>query len=147
MIKRFSAVLVLGALFAGSLAVAPSHAAKHTNAAMPMSVMLGAQAFSGVTGTATLSYAAGMTTVKVTVKHVEAGSMHPAHIHAGGSCTANGAVIGALTTLKANNAGIATSTTMLKGDFTTKSAYINVHLGPGLALTQFTVLACGVVHM
>ena len=147
MIKRFSAVLVLGALLTGSLAVAPSHAAKHANAAMPMSVMLAAQAFSGVTGTATLSYAAGMTTVKVTIKHVAAGSVHPAHIHAGASCSVAGPVIGALNPLQANNAGIATSTTMLKGDFTTKAAYINVHLGPGLALTQFTVLACGVVHM
>ena len=147
MIKGFSAVLVLGALLTGSLAVAPGHAAKHANAAMPMSVMLAAQAFSGVTGTATLSYAAGVTTVKVTIKHVAAGSLHPAHIHAGGSCSVAGPVIGALTPLQANNAGIATSTTPLKGDFTTKAAYINIHLGPTLALTQFTVLACGVVHM
>jgi hypothetical protein len=107
-------------------------------------VQLRAQAFSGVSGTATLTFNAstGMTTVKVSVKNLEPGSVHPSHIHAG-KCSSNGPVIAGLNSVKANKAGVGTVTTIIKGSFVGKHAYVNVHLGPGLALTQYTVLACG----
>jgi probable HAF family extracellular repeat protein len=109
-------------------------------------VTLQPQAFSGVTGNATLTYdaATDMTTVTVSVHHLEPGSIHPEHIHAG-ACSSNGPVLVALTPIKADAQGNGVATTTFKGSVLHQAAYINVHLGPGLALTQFTVLACGVV--
>ncbi len=109
-------------------------------------VTLQPQAFSGVTGTATMTYTAAtnMTTVTVIVHNLEPGSVHPEHIHAG-TCSSNGPMIEALTPLKADAQGTAVATTTFKGSVLHKAAYINVHMGPGLSLTQFTVLACGVV--
>jgi hypothetical protein len=111
-------------------------------------VTLRQQAFSGVTGSATVSYNAstGMTTVKVTVNHLEPGSSHPAHIHAGTSCSSNGPVLWPLHTIKANAMNTGTSTTTIKGSVMKRADYINVHMGPGLALTQYTVLACGEIR-
>jgi hypothetical protein len=132
-------------LVGGGVAVAPSHATTQVNAAASaMHVQLRAQAFSGVTGNATLTFNAGtgMTTVKVTVKNLEPGSVHPSHIHAG-VCSSNGPVIAGLNNVKANAAGVGTATTVIKGSFVGKKAYVNVHLGPALALTQYTVLSCG----
>jgi len=145
MIKKTLAILLIGALLGSSPTVLPTRAAAHDAAAMMVvHVKLLPQAFSGVTGTATLSFdaATGMTTVNVMVKNLEPGSSHPAHIHSG-ICTTNGSVIAALTTIKANMTGLGTAKTVVKGNFTTKHAYINVHLGPSLSLTQYTVLACG----
>jgi hypothetical protein len=117
----------------------------HGNAAASvMLVQLRAQAFSGVSGTATLTYdsGTGMTTVKVVVQNLEPGSVHPSHIHAG-KCSSNGPVIANLNNVRANAAGVGTATTVIKGSFVGKHAYVNVHLGPGLSLTQYTVLTCG----
>jgi hypothetical protein len=107
-------------------------------------VMLRQQAFSGVTGMAMVTYDSStkMTTVTLTVNHLEPGSSHPAHIHAG-KCTSNGPVLAPLTTVKANKSGTGVSTTTFSGSVLNKAAYINVHMGPGLALTEYTVLACG----
>jgi hypothetical protein len=107
-------------------------------------VQLRTQAFSGVTGTATLTYdtATGMTTVAVSVQHLEPGSIHPSHIHAG-RCTSNGPVLAGLNNVKADASGVGKATTVIKGSFAKKQAYVNVHLGPGLSLTQYTVLSCG----
>lgn len=134
-----TAAIIAGAAFAtGSVA--------QTNAAAPktMHIRLRAQAFSGVTGTATLTYnpATKMTTVIVTVHNLEPGTVHPSHIHAG-QCSTNGPVLAALASITANSTGSGTATTTVAGSFNNKRAYINVHLGPGLALTQYTVLACG----
>jgi hypothetical protein len=147
--RTIFAVIAIAAMIGGGVAVAPTHAMTHGNAAASvMHVQLRAQAFSGVSGNATLTYNAGtdMTTVKISVKHLEPSSVHPAHIHAG-VCTSNGPVIAPLNNVKANAAGVGTSTTMVKGSFVGKKAYINVHLGPTLALTQYTVLACGELGM
>lgn len=143
--RMIGASLILGALLAGSGSAGPGHALAHRLSSMTvLHVMLRQQAFSGVSGTATVSYntATKMTTVKVTVNHLEPGSSHPEHIHAG-KCTSNGPVLFVLTTIKANAQGTGTATTTFKGSVMNKAAYINVHMGPGLALTQFTVLACG----
>jgi hypothetical protein len=143
--RNVLATLAIAALLVGGIAAAPADAMTHGNAAASvMHVQLHAQAFSGVSGTATLTYDAGtgMTTVKVSVKNLEPGSIHPSHIHAG-KCTTNGPVIAGLNNVKANAAGVGTATTVIKGSFASKQAYVNVHLGPGLSLTQYTVLACG----
>jgi hypothetical protein len=107
-------------------------------------VQLRQQAFSGVTGTATLTYnsTTGMTTVTVSVRNLEPRSVHPAHIHAG-KCTTNGPVIAGLNSVQADASGVGKATTVIKGTVAGKQAYVNVHLGPGLNLTQYTVLACG----
>jgi hypothetical protein len=83
-----------------------------------------------------------MTTVKVTVNHLEPGSFHPAHIHAG-NCSSNGPVLVVLKPIKANAMGIGVATTTFNGNVLNKPTYINVHMGPGLKLTEYTVLACG----
>jgi hypothetical protein len=51
-----------------------------------------------------------------------------------------------LKTIEANEKGAGVATTTFKGSVMHKAAYINVHMGPGLELTQFTVLACGELH-
>ncbi len=143
--RKVLAVLAIAAMVGGGFAAAPAGTMAHgTAAASTMHVQLRAQAFSGVSGTATLTFNAstGMTTVKVSVKNLEPGSVHPSHIHAG-KCSSNGPVIAGLNSVKANKAGVGTVTTVIKGSFVGKHAYVNVHLGPGLALTQYTVLACG----
>lgn len=145
MTRKTVALYALGALLAGSLVALPARAMTQRHAtSTTMHVTLHQQAFSGATGSATLTYNAAtmMTTVKVTVNHLEPGSSHPAHIHAG-KCATNGPVLVALQTLKANKQGTAVATTTFPGSLGHKAAYINVHLGPGLALTQYTVLACG----
>jgi hypothetical protein len=74
--------------------------------------------------------------------HLEPGSVHPAHIHLG-KCGDNGPVAVPLTSVKAEPNGTGTSTTTVKAaPYLHKQAYINVHYGPGLKLTQFTVISC-----
>jgi hypothetical protein len=51
-------------------------------------------------------------------------------------------VLVVLKTIEANAKGTGVATTF-KGSVLHKATYINVHMGPGLELTQFTVLACG----
>ncbi len=142
---RILALLAISALLAGGIAVGPVGAMTRSHAGMTtLHVTLQQQAFSGVTGTATVTYdpASKKTTVKVTVNHLEPGSSHPAHIHAG-KCTSNGPVLEPLTTIKADKNGTGVSTTTFSGSVMNKAAHINVHMGPGLALTEYTVLACG----
>ena len=144
MLRKPLALLAAGILIIGGFATTPTRAARHTAKTMTTSsVMLGQVGTSGVTGAATLTYnkQTGMTTVKIMVKHLEAMSSHPAHIHSG-QCGSNGPVIAALSPVKAGANGIGYSTTMVKGSFTHKMDYINVHYGPGLSLTEFTVISC-----
>jgi hypothetical protein len=142
--RKTLALLACGALLAGGAATVPARAMTHSQ--VSITVRLRQQAFSGVTGSATVSYnaATNLTTVKVTVNHLEPGSSHPEHIHAG-TCSSNGPVLVGLKTIKANATGTGVATTTFKGSVMNKAAYINVHMGPGLALTQYTVLACGVL--
>ena len=145
--RTLLALLALGALLTGSVATVPVAAVTHSQAGLTvLHATLRQQAFSGVTGTATVSYNAAtkMTTVKVTVQNLWPGSSHPVHIHKG-TCSSNGPVLWPLTTIKANAVGTGVATTTIKGSVMNKAAYINVHMGPGLKLTQYTVLACGVL--
>jgi hypothetical protein len=145
MTSKIVAVLSAAAVLGGGVFAAQVGAPTRASAAAAvMHVALRQQAFSGVSGTATLRYnaATGKTMVVVSVKNLEPGSVHPSHIHAG-NCSSNGPVLAALNSVKANAAGVGVATTVIDGSFMGKRAYVNVHLGPGLGLTQFTVLACG----
>jgi hypothetical protein len=145
MTRNILAILATAALLAAGVASVPVSAASSDNAAVSvMHVQLRALAFSGASGKATLTYnpATGMTTVTVSVQNLEPGSVHPSHIHAG-TCSTNGPVLAGLNNVKASAAGVGKATTVIKGSFVGKQAYVNVHLGPGLSFTQYTVLACG----
>jgi hypothetical protein len=143
--RTILAILATAALLAGGVALAPVGAASHGDPATSvMHVQLHPLAFSGVVGSATLTYnpGANTTTVKVSVHNLEPGSVHPEHIHAG-KCSTNGPVLAALGSIKADARGTGTVTSVITGSFMRKQAYINLHMGPGVTLTQYTVLACG----
>lgn len=142
--KTVVAFLVTTAVAVGGSFASVGAASQVAAAPQVMRVQMRAQAFSGVSGTATLSYNAAtkMTTVKVSVHNLQPGSVHPSHIHAG-VCSANGPVLAALASVTANAKGSGSATTVIPGSFMHTHAYVNVHLGPGLALTQYTVLTCG----
>jgi CHRD domain len=142
MTRTVLALAALGALCLGGVVPATAMTARHAPV-KTLQITLQPQAFSGVTGTATVTYNAATkrTTVKVTVQHLEPGSVHPSHVH-GGTCRSNGPVLEGLMSVKANAQGTGVATTTFAGAIKTP-AYINVHMGPGLALTQFTVLTCG----
>src|SRR5947209_5356027 len=127
MLKRFTALLATGVLIAGTVASTPTNAARSSATKSTESLALAQVGLSGATGTATLTYnsSSGMTTVKLTVKHLLAMSSHPVHIHAG-RCGQNGPVIAPLKNVVANANGTGTSTTVVKGSYMHKMAYINV---------------------
>jgi hypothetical protein len=141
--QTFLALGALGAVCLGGVvsatAMTPQHAPRTT-----LHITLQQQAFSGVTGSATLVYdpATKMTTVTVSAHHLEPGSLHPSHIHAG-TCRTNGPVLEGLNSIKADAHGNGVATTTFKGSVLNKAAHVNIHMGPGLALTQYTVIACG----
>ncbi len=146
MIKQVAAALALTSLVAGTAAVNTASAAPRAKV-MTESVMLGSVGHSGVTGTAFLTYSSltQSTTVKLTLRHFKAGSVHPAHIHVG-HCGGNGAVVYPFSPIVAGNNGIGVTTATFKAKLVgmlSKGYYINVHKGPGLLGKQFTVLACG----
>jgi hypothetical protein len=142
MFKRTLALLAAGAIIAGGAAATPSNAAKHVSAPKMTSVMFSQVGTSGVVGDASWMYdkSSNMTTLNIAVKNLEPMSVHPAHIHAG-KCGSNGPVLVGLNNVKANAKGNGTSVTKFKGQVP-HHAYINVHYGPKLALTQFTVISC-----
>jgi len=89
----------------------------------------------------------GNMSVLLEVTGLVPGSVHPAHIHAGPSCTSNGPVLYPLPTLMANAAGVAFATTMINlRSVPATGLYVNVHQGPDLAGAHFTPIACGLVQ-
>lgn len=158
--KRTLLVAAAGALVASSTLLGTASAAHKTGAASlagstaTRTVAINALNGSGVSGVAIFTYNSrtGITTVAMSVKGMalKAMSIHPEHIHAGSSCSANGPVIypfravsGSMTT-EANDSHVVQSVTAFTGTFVGKAYYINVHTGPGLATkAQFKVLACG----
>jgi hypothetical protein len=86
-------------------------------------------------------------TIYTTVYHLAPGSSHTAHIHAG-SCEYQtpGSVLYPMTTLTANNRGVARSITTISGvgAIPTVGWYINIHNGTDLS-TQigYDPIACG----
>lgn len=145
--KRILAMLVAGTLLTGGMTATVAGAA-HSGKMTMSTVTLHSLAGSGVTGTAVFTYnsATKTTTVKLTVKHLKAMSVHPAHVHTG-RCGANGApggVVEAFPLLHAGNNGIAVAKITFPGTFTHKMWAVNVHTGPGLApASQYKVIACG----
>ena len=117
---------------------------------------------SGVSGSALFSYNAvsGRTTVLLTVQHLQPGTVHPVHIHAGSNCTANRPILATFMPLngmdmmgmagmglRADSSGTVRGRITVAGSFVGQTWHINVHTGPGLAtMAQFRVLACGVLR-
>ncbi len=87
----------------------------------------------------------GSVRVTLDVAGLDSGQ-HKAHIHAG-TCTNQGDIKFDLETLRATADGKATSTTVIKVDYTTLttgSFYINVHNDPG---TDTYIASCGEIHV
>lgn len=155
MMKRIFAIATTGALLASGVAMSTAHAAKPVAKNAMTTVMLHGEHGYKVTGTAAFEYSAktNMTTAYLTVKGLKAMTVHPAHIHAGSSCAANGPVVypftpvagSKMTMTEAGNNGIMHASTSFRGTYVGKKLYINVHLGPDLKGAHFTPIACGVV--
>ncbi len=156
MIKSILAIATVGAVAVSTLVSGTAHAA-HAPKSSTETIMLGSKNGSHVTGTAKFTYnsATKTTTVLLHVSGLKPMTVHPAHIHLGASCSANGAVLytfhpvsgmGMMT--EANGSGVMNAKTSFTGSYTAKPLYINVHTGPGLVpASQFKVMACGVVGM
>jgi WD40 repeat protein len=99
-----------------------------------------------VTGTALLTeIPGGSVRVTLNVEGLDPGQ-HNVHIHAG-TCANQGDIKFDLETLRPTADGKATSTTVIKTDFTsliTGSFYINVHNDPG---TPTYIASCGEIHV
>ncbi|HWE60257.1 MAG TPA: hypothetical protein VHB98_00955, partial [Chloroflexota bacterium] len=78
-------------------------------------------------------------------------SVHPAHIHLGASCTANGPVLYPLPDLHADASGVAWATTTITGTAIPSLGigpygyYLNVHEGPTMSGSGATPISCGIV--
>ncbi len=100
-------------------------------------------------GGAILSYSPsqGKMSVVLEVTGLPPYSVHPAHIHAGPSCTSNGPVLYPLPKLVANAVGVAfAATTIDRQSVPASGLYVNVHQGPDLVGSHFTPIACGRVQ-
>lgn len=96
-------------------------------------------------GMAQLSLSGNTLTVKLTLSGLGPNTMHAAHIHTG-SCESQGAVLYPLTTVKADAAGSASETTVVKNVSSIPSTgwYVNVHHSTALSTqTGFDPIACG----
>lgn len=109
-------------------------------------VTLTAQNGTKVSGTATLTEVPGGTVrVVLGVQGLDPGQ-HKVHIHAG-TCAKQGDIIYDLETLRTTADGKATSTTVIKVDYTTLTTgqfYVNVHNDPG---TPTYIASCGEIHV
>ena len=148
MVRPFLGLILAGGMLTGGMAMGTAHAASKTHGMMSSNVMLGSLGGSGITGTAAFTYnsATKMTTVKLTIKHLKANSLHPAHIHMGrcGKAGAPGKVLYPFPVLKAGRNGIAVAKMSFPANYQHKMWAVNVHTGPGLApASQYKVLACG----
>lgn len=156
MMKRILTAAVAGTFLLGGLAVDTAHAARPLASSVRETVTLHALHGSRVAGAAVFAYSSrtNITTVALRVTGLKAMTVHPAHIHAGASCAANGPVIysfhplggSMMTTTEAGAAGVLRASTSFRGSFVGKKFYINVHTGPTLTTkAQFAPLACGVL--
>jgi hypothetical protein len=93
---------------------------------------------SGVTGTALLTYNGTTTTVKLTVRHLKAMSVHPAHIHVG-RCGSPGNILYPFPDVRAGRNGIGVVRTSFAGSFARKVWSINVHVSSA----DLAVITCG----
>jgi Cu/Zn superoxide dismutase len=133
MIKYLLALAIVGSMAIGTASAAPAGKAKKTET-VPLHSMGG----SGVTGTALFSYDGTTTTVKLTVRHLKAGSVHAAHVHVA-RCSNPGHILYPFPDVHAGRNGIGVASTSLTGPFAGKGWSVNVHV----STTNLTVIACG----
>lgn len=111
-----------------------------------LKVVLNPQNGTKVTGNALATeLPGGLVRITLNVEGLEPGQ-HKVHIHAG-SCANQGDIKFDLETLRATADGKATSTTVIKVDYTTLttgSFYFNVHNDPG---TDTYIASCGEIHV
>ena len=110
---------------------------------------LSPQAHSTTTGAVFLSYnwQEAAIDVSIAVSGLTPNSVHPAHIHTGTSCAANGAVLYPLPDLTADAQGRASaSATIPATSIPAQGWYVNVHQGPSLTGAGVTPISCGVVQ-
>ncbi len=106
------------------------------------------QAGSKVNGVAILKLnpSTGQLDVTVDVAGLEPNTIHPAHIHSGSTCSANGPILYPFPSLKADAAGVAHETlTIPAASVPATGWYVNVHMGPDLVGAHATPIGCGVV--
>jgi hypothetical protein len=133
MIRCILALAIVGSMAIGTASAAPAGKAKKTE-----TVQLQAMGGSGVTGTAVFTYNGTTTTVKLTVMHLKARSVHPAHIHVA-SCSNPGAILHPFSNVHAGRNGIGVASTSFAGPFAGKGWSVNVHV----STTNLTVISCG----
>jgi CHRD domain len=106
------------------------------------------QAGSKVNSVAILKFnpSEGKIDVTIDVAGLPPKSIHPAHIHTGNSCNANGPILYPFLPLKADAAGVAhEKVTIPAQSIPATGWYINVHMGPDLVGAHGTPIGCGVV--
>ena len=133
MIKYILALAIVGSIAIGTASAAPAGKGKKTE-----TVQLRSMGKSGVTGTAVFTYDGTTTTVKLTVRHLKAGSLHPAHVHVA-RCSNPGAILYPFPNVHAGKNGIGVVRTSFPGPFTGKGWSVNVHVSPD----DLTVISCG----
>ena len=110
---------------------------------------LSPQAHSTATGAVFLSYnwQEASLDVGIAVSGLAPNSVHPAHIHAGTSCAANGPILYPLPNLTADAQGRAyVSARIPATTIPAQGWYVNVHHGPSLSGAGVTPISCGVVQ-
>jgi hypothetical protein len=135
-IKYILALAIVGSMAIGTASAAPAGKGKKTE-----TVQLRSMGRSGVTGTALFTYNGTRTTVKLTVRHLKAGSMHPAHVHVA-RCSNPGAILYPFPNIRAGRNGIGVVRTSFAGPFTGKGWSVNVHISPA----NLAVISCGDVR-
>jgi hypothetical protein len=133
MIRWILSAAIVSAMAAGTAAAAPVGKPLKTE-----TVRLHSMGNSGVTGTALFRYNGKTTRVKLTVRHLRAMSLHPAHIHLG-RCSKMGAILHPFPVIHAGRNGIGVVRTSFAGPFSGKDWSVNVHVSPA----NLAVIACG----
>lgn len=147
-----ASMVLVSTVAAGTVYAAPARATNRT-----ATVSLHGEHGSHASGTAVLNYNSRtrITTVSLLVTGLKPMSVHPAHIHLGHNCAANGPVLytfrplssSTMAKTEAGNNGVMRASLSFRGSYTVRSLYVNVHEGPGLATkAQFTPIVCGVVR-
>jgi len=152
--KHGVAMIAAGALVAGMLLAPGGGAGATQRPAMDQAVRLltktvtiGAVSKSGVTGHAVFSYnpQARLTTVRLTVRHLTANSMHPAAVRSG-HCGQNGAILYPFGKgyVRAGKNGSAVATTTFRQSYVGRQLYVGIQQGPdAMTRTGRRVIACG----
>jgi hypothetical protein len=133
MIRCILALAIVGSMAIGTASAAPAGKGLTTE-----TVALHAMGGSGVTGTALFTYNGRTTKVKLTVMHLKARSVHPAHVHVA-SCSNPGRILYPFPNVHAGRNGIGVVSTSFAGPFTGKGWSVNVHVSP----KDLTVISCG----